>query len=186
MVYSDTPIIIRLIRDTNNSTLDDTVVIRRNNSEGAFEITYTDCNEGRPVTHKATFLPHSRVADYVYILFKNQYLDEEAFNQVQLELPAMPRVIVSGDKFNQDYYRKHFAEAIDVGLYMLEATEKVKKDVTPLKKNDSFYCSSAPSRPCSQPAPSKACNFSCSATPKHIYFNDSEDSEDSDEYDHTY
>lgn len=128
MAYSDTSIIIHLIRDSDNSALDDKIVIRRNNSEGAFEVTYTDQNDGHAITHKATFLPHSRVADYVYILFKNQYVDEKGFKDIQLDLPAMPRVIVSGDKFSELYYRNHFMEAIDVGLYMLEATEKVKKD----------------------------------------------------------
>jgi hypothetical protein len=39
--------------------------------------------------------------NYLYILLKNQFLDEEGYQKLQLSLPAMPRMIVSGDKFKQ-------------------------------------------------------------------------------------
>jgi hypothetical protein len=62
----------------------------------------------------------------MYLLFKNQSLDEEAPCQVQVNLPSMPRVIVSGDKFQGLYYREHFSELIDSGLDFMDNSFKIR------------------------------------------------------------
>ena len=90
-----------------------------------FVVTYTDENDGDPVVHKMSGLYHAKVLDYVYMLLKNQYLDEEGFESVQVNMPAMPRMIVNGSKFSDIYYRQHFYELIGFGLDNLENTAKV-------------------------------------------------------------
>jgi hypothetical protein len=62
----------------------------------------------------------------MYLLFKNQSLDEEAPCKVQVNIPSMPRVIVSGDKFQELYYREHFSELIDSGLDFMDNSTKVR------------------------------------------------------------
>lgn len=132
------------------------------------------------------------MVDYVGILVKNQYVDEEKFKSVQLDLPAMPRVIVSGDKFNEVYYRNHFRDAIDVALYMLEATHVVNKhscskETSCPKKSSCSKESSCPKKPsCSKEA---SCSndstrdslFYVSNTPRHIFFDDDDDEDDEDD-----
>ena len=39
-------------------------------------------------------------------------------------MPALPRVIVSGDKFKDVYYREHFYELVGFGLDSLETVSK--------------------------------------------------------------
>jgi len=121
---------------------DDTINIAKDLTTNEFVVTYVDPNDGDPCVHKMSGLYQSKVLDYVYMLLKNQYLDEEGFDKVQLNMPAMPRMIVSGSKFSDIYYRQHFYELIGFGLDNLENAAKVyttpKRPVVP-----------PPARPCS-------------------------------------
>jgi hypothetical protein len=117
---------INLQRDTDVSN-DDTIKIFKNLEFGDFEITYKDPNDGSSVTHKMKGLYRQKVLDYVYMLLKNQYLDEEKFTSLQFTLPGMPRVLVSAAKFDDVYYREHFYELIGFGLDSLENTSPVTK-----------------------------------------------------------
>lgn len=120
---------IYLINDSKSSKGDDTIRIVKNYDLNEFEIMYTDQNDGTPITHLVTGLYRARVLDYLYILFKNQALDEQGYTSVQLTLPAMPRLIVSADKFKDLYYREHFMEAIADSLDLLENVTSKKKKV---------------------------------------------------------
>jgi len=123
---------IHLINDDKSTNGDDTIRIAKNYDTNEFDIKYTDQNNGEPVTHLVTGLYRARVIDYLYILFKNQALDEQGYMSVQLTLPGMPRVIVSGDKFKDLYYREHFMEAVGSGLDLLENVTS-KKKVVPMR-----------------------------------------------------
>jgi len=127
MTYSDTSIKIHLISHDENHQGDDTVTIRKNLDTCEFDITYKDQNNGTPITQILQGLYRQRVIDYLYMLFKNQALDEESYKSIQVTLPAMPRMIVSGDKFRDLYYREHFLELIGKSLDTLENVSTVKK-----------------------------------------------------------
>ena len=124
MAYSDTVIDICLI-NTSNCKEDDKIRIRKNLEFGDYEVVYTDQNNGEPITFKSSSMYRARVLEYVYMLLKNQSLDEEGYLNIQVNLPSMPRVIVSGDKFKDVYYRDHFQELIGTGLDLLDTSEKV-------------------------------------------------------------
>jgi hypothetical protein len=127
MAYSDTSIYIHLIHNEKNSLSDDTVKIVKNYETGDFDITFTDQNDGTLIVHKAFGLYRTRVLDYLYMLFKNQALDEEGYKSIQLTLPAMPRIIVAGEKMKDLYYREHFLELLGTSIDLLENVSNVKK-----------------------------------------------------------
>jgi hypothetical protein len=115
------------LQRTKDESNDDTIKIRKNLEFGDFEITYKDPNDGSSVTHLMKGLYRQKVLDYVYMLLKNQYLDEEKFTFLQFTLPGMPRVLVSAAKFEDVYYREHFYELIGFSLDSLENTTPVAK-----------------------------------------------------------
>jgi hypothetical protein len=127
MAYSSTAVFINLIKNVSAKDGDDVITIRKNFDTNDFEIIYRDQNDGSPVVHHVSGLYRDRVIDYLYVLFKNQALDEEGYKSIQLTLPALPRLIVSGDNFKDLYYREHFLEAVGSGLDLLDNTEVVKK-----------------------------------------------------------
>jgi len=168
MAYSQTSIEIHLINDDASKKSDDLIRIRKNFETNEFEITYRDQNNGETITHEATGLYRQRVIEYLYILFKNQALDEEGYKSVQLTLPALPRLIVSGDKFKDLYYREHFLEAVETGLDLLDTTESIKKipsvrrsSFQPVKQYDYSYETPVARR---STAPG--------VRPQHLYFDD--------------
>jgi hypothetical protein len=83
------------------------------------------------VIYKSTGMYREKVLEYVYMVVKNQYADDEPYNHVQVNIPAMPRVILSASKFGEVYYREHLNDLISTGLDLLESTKLVKKDVLP-------------------------------------------------------
>jgi len=121
---------IYLTRDPSRNN-DDVIVIKKNLRYNEFEITYTDPNEGSTIKHHMTGMYREKVLQYMYLLMKNLYLDEQKFMNVQFNMPGMPRVIVSSSEFSDLYYREHFEELIGFGLDSLENTENVKEYVTP-------------------------------------------------------
>jgi hypothetical protein len=134
---------INLERSSGGESNDDTIKIRKNLEFGDFEITYKDPNDGTPVTHKMKGLYRQKVLDYMYMLLKNQYLDEEKFTSLQFALPAMPRVLVSAAKFEDVYYREHFYELIGFGLDSLDTTTPVTK----VRRSSYVTPPAAPRRP---------------------------------------
>jgi len=167
MTYSDTSVIIHLISNDNSSKGDDVITIRKNLETGEFKLNYRDQNNGSPVVHNVDGLYRARVLEYIYTLFKNQSLDEEGYQSVQLTLPALPRVIVSGDKFKELYYRDHFLEAVGTGLDLLENTEAVKapkaRRFTSVGDEPGYYGFNTPvSRRSTAPG----------VRPQHLYFDE--------------
>jgi hypothetical protein len=128
MAYSDTSIQINLINNVQGGqSKDDKIRIRKDLELNEFELTYTDQNDGTPVIHLVTGMYRARVMEYLYMLLKNQALDEEGYNSIQVTIPAMPRVIISAEKMKDLYYREHFLEMIGTGLDLLDNVESLTK-----------------------------------------------------------
>ena len=113
---------LRFIRNTSSAAAatDDMVKIRKNLEENEFEFTYVDENNGSPVVHEVTFAKRSDLMNHVYLILKNQMVDDDGFQAVQFTLPAMPRMLVYTDKFREVYYREHFLDLIENALDCLD------------------------------------------------------------------
>jgi hypothetical protein len=113
---------LRFIRNTSSAaaSTDDMVKIRKNLEENEFEFTYVDENNGSPVVHEVTFAKRSDLMNHVYLILKNQMVDDDGFQAVQFTLPAMPRMLVYTDKFREVYYREHFLDLIENALDCLD------------------------------------------------------------------
>lgn len=171
MAYSDTSIYIHLINSDSSKGCDDTIRIRKNYETNEFDIIYRDQNNGEPITHEVTGLYRARVIDYIYMLLKNQSLDEEAYKSVQLTLPALPRIIVSGDKFKDLYYREHFLEAVGTGLDLLDNTESVKKVVPSVRRSSYTNLGASEHDNWSYQTPARRAPAP-TVRPQHLYFDE--------------
>jgi len=119
-VYSSTSVDLIMIGDNKASYTDQTVKIKKNYSYNEFEVTYTD----RPtsIVHTITGLSHSSLMEYVYLLLKSLYMDEEGCKNVQVNIPGMPCMVVSANKLSDLYYREHFEDLIRTGVDLLANT----------------------------------------------------------------
>jgi hypothetical protein len=94
---------------------------------------YTDSHDVNKQVHKLHSLYRQRVLDHVYLTLKNLTLDEDNFYQIQLNMPAMPPVLVSVDNLTDLYYREHLLELVENGLDNLDVLEKVDMKVKPAR-----------------------------------------------------
>jgi len=118
------------MKNVSSSNMDDMIIIKKNLDTNEFDITYKDTNGGGSlVTHYVNGLYRRRVLNYLYMVFKNQSLDEEGYTSIQLTLPAMPRVLISGNKLTDLYYREHLLEVLGDSLDLL--TNVTNKKVVP-------------------------------------------------------
>lgn len=108
------------------SSTDDTMRVRKNFESGEFELVYKDSHDSKKQVHTLTGLYRQRVLDHVYLALKNLTMDEENFFQVQLNMPAMPPVLVSVENLSDVYYRDHLLELVSNGLDNLDVLETVK------------------------------------------------------------
>ena len=107
------------------SSTDDSMRIRKNFESGEFEMVYTDSHDVNKQVHKLQSLYRQRVVDHVYLTLKNLTMDEDNFFQVQLNLPAMPLLLVSVESLKDLYYREHLLELVENGLDNLDVLEKI-------------------------------------------------------------
>lgn len=175
MAYSDTSIIIHLLKDTTNPTLDDTIRIVKNLDHSVFEVTYKDCDNSlvnNRLVHKVHKMTRHDVYDYVYLLLKNLVFDEDGYQKIQFSLPAMPRVLINASNLNDTYYKDHFLELIESGLNMLDKVENLS--IKKISKNNSSkeICSNAHSSECGFYCTSKKNTAfpELPASPVHTYF----------------
>jgi len=143
MAYSASIINIQLIKKASDSKNDDNISIKKNLEYNEFELTYTERDGSSPaIVFKTLSMSHAKVLEYVYIMLKNQSLDNEPYELIQVNNPAMPRVIFKGDKFKDVYYREHVYDLISTGLDLLDTTEVERKKKAPIvKKKVNTYCS---------------------------------------------
>jgi hypothetical protein len=57
------------------------------------------------------------------MVLKNQSVDSEPYAFIQVTVPSMPAIFLSGDKFKDSFYRDHVIDLVTMGLEMLEVTE---------------------------------------------------------------
>ena len=115
---------LRFIRNTKSSAShDDIISVRKDLSTGEFQVSYKDENNGDPTTHVMNYLYRARVLDHLYLVLKNQNIDDDGFEAVQFNLPAMPRMLVNIQKFADVYYREHFLDLIGNALDCLDTLE---------------------------------------------------------------
>ena len=124
--YSPYSVELMFIRSAGSkSSTDDTIRVRKNFETGEFEMIYTDSHNVKKQVHKLHSLYRQRVLDHFYLTFKNLSLDEDNFHQLQLNMPAMPPILVGVENLKDLYYRDHLLELIDNGLSNLDVLEKV-------------------------------------------------------------
>ena len=129
--YSPYSVELLFIRSAGSkSSTDDTIRVRKNFETCEFEMIYTDSHNVKKQVHKLHSLYRQRVLDHFYLTFKNLSLDEDNFHQLQLNMPAMPPILVSVENLKDLYYRDHFLELIDNGLSNLDVLEKVAAPAT--------------------------------------------------------
>ena len=130
--FSPYSVELLFIRSANApSSTDDILKVRKNFETGEFEIAYTDSHDSNKLVHKLHYLYRQRVIDHVYLTLKNLTMDEENFYQIQLNLPAMPRILVSVENLKDLYYRDHLLELVQNGLDNLDVLEKTNTKCGP-------------------------------------------------------
>ena len=120
MALTTSSVKIHLINNMDNGNLDDSIVIKKNALDKSYSVTYSDQNNGSPVKHLVTGLHRDNLEDYVYMILKNQSIDEDGYKYIQVTAPAMPRVLVSGSLMKEVYYREHMIEMLGTSLDLLE------------------------------------------------------------------
>jgi hypothetical protein len=134
--YSPYSVELMFIRSVDaKSTTDDTIRVRKNFETGEFEMLYTDSFQAKKTVHKLHSLYRQRVVDHLYLTFKNLTMDEDGFYQLQLNLPAMPPILVSVENLKDLYYRDHLLELIENGLSNLDVLEKSSVPATEANSN---------------------------------------------------
>ena len=131
--YSQLHVVLTFIRKNSaaDASNDDRLTIRKNLDTNDFEIIYRDANEGLglcqkgAVIHKLSGMYRERVLEHVYLLLKNQYLDTDGFAEIQLDMPAMPRVLLKAESMYDLYYRDHIYELVGAALDNLENGERI-------------------------------------------------------------
>jgi len=127
---------IRFIKTIGSSANDETVLIKKDFSSNEFNVTYTDPNKGSPYTYSLTGLYHKKLMNYVYMIFKNQKVDEEGCSNIQVNIPGMPTIILSKEKINDLYYRDHLCELVEFGIDLLENVDVTRQRDLPKYYND--------------------------------------------------
>jgi hypothetical protein len=134
--YSPYSVELMFIRSSGaNSSTDDTMRVRKNFETGEFEMLYTDSFQAKKTVHKLHSLYRQRVVDHFYLTFKNMTMDEDGFYQLQLNLPAMPPILVSVENLKDLYYRDHLLELVENGLDNLDVLEKSSVPATEANSN---------------------------------------------------
>lgn len=129
MAYSSTTIEILLIKDKSVNSGDDKITITKNLQYNEFQVKYTEVAASRttPLVYKSSGMYREKMVDYIHLLLKSQYADDEPYGHVQINVPCMPCVILSTKKLNEAYFREYLEDLVLMGLDMLETTEIVKK-----------------------------------------------------------
>jgi hypothetical protein len=116
---------IVMIKDAANKKRDDRIIIKKDLSYNEFQVTYHENSSGAQFTQNLNGLYRQKVMQYVYMLLKNHALDEEGYSSIQINMLAMPSVIVTANKMKDLYYRDHFYDMIASGLDLMENCETV-------------------------------------------------------------
>jgi len=120
--YSPCSLELVMIKDTKNKKEDDSVKVRLNLDLNEYEITLRDQNAGSEIAHRIEMSTKEKVIDYLYLVLKSICLDEDGYENIQVNTPLMPRVFFSVKSLKDLYYRDHVHEILRTGLDLLEDT----------------------------------------------------------------
>lgn len=123
----------RMVGSGGYGERDDTITIRKNVETDNFSVVYKDANAGGPPVIHTMTLEHDDVVDHMYLVLKSQALDDDGFESIQFNLPAMPRLLVNISRLNEMYYREHLLELIQNGLDCLDA-------MSPTPEEEEWIC----------------------------------------------
>jgi hypothetical protein len=119
-----------MIKDTKNKKEDDSVKVRLNLDLNEYEITLRDQNAGSEIAHRIEMSTKEKVIDYLYLVLKSICLDEDGYENIQVNTPLMPRVFFSVKSLKDLYYRDHVHEILRTGLDLLEDTIRLPSKVS--------------------------------------------------------
>lgn len=137
-MMSSTAIHFHLIKnDSQSASKDDLIEIRQELETGEFTVKFREYNFGNQMTHFLSNLSYRQVQDYIYTFIKNQSLDEDGYESIQMNLPCQPTMVVSVEKMKELYYRDHFLESVSDALATLTNSWTVvhpRKEIPVVKK----------------------------------------------------
>jgi len=119
-----------MIKDTKNKNEDDSVKVRLNLDLNEYEITLRDQNAGSEIAHRIEMSTKEKVMDYLYLVLKSVCLDEDGYENIQVNTPLMPRVFFSVKSLKDLYYRDHVHEILRKGLDLLEDTIRLPSKIS--------------------------------------------------------
>ena len=134
------PIAFRMIRANSLPNDDDHIVIRKDLDQGNFTLRYTDTNAGTNnsiISQITTSMTYDHVVEHMRVCVKSIALDEEGFIKVQIDIPGMPRMLLSVDKLREVYYRDHIVDMVCIGLDSMntsKSTNMPREPEAPTKK----------------------------------------------------
>lgn len=128
--YSPCSLELVMIKDTKNKKEDDSVKVRLNLDLNEYEITLRDQNAGSEIAHRIEMSTKEKVIDYLYLVLKSICLDEDGYENIQVNTPLMPRVFFSVKSLKDLYYRDHVHEILRTGLDLLEDTIRLPSKVS--------------------------------------------------------
>ena len=114
-----------MIKNTKNQKEDDTITVRKNLNLNEFEITLRDQNSGEKISHRLETPTKEKVLNYLYLLLKSISLDEDGYENIQVNTPLMPRILFSVKSLKDLYYRDHVQDLLRLGLDTLEDVNRL-------------------------------------------------------------
>ena len=124
-MYTSCSLQIVMIKKTSDSSQDDQITVRKNLNLNEFEITMKDMNAGDKVTHRLEGTNKNMVMRYLYHLLKNFSLDDDGYENIQVNVPLMPRVLFTAVSLKDLYVREHLEDLLNLGLDLVEDVTKV-------------------------------------------------------------
>ena len=123
--YTSCSLQIVMIKKSTDSSQDDQITVRKNLNLNEFEITMKDMNSGDKVTHRLEGTNKNMVMRYLYHLLKNFSLDDDGYENIQVNVPLMPRVLFTAVSLKDLYVREHLEDLLNLGLDLVEDVTKV-------------------------------------------------------------
>ena len=158
------PIAFRMIRVNGPPNDDDRIIIRKDLDDGNFTLRYTDTNAGTNdaiISQITTSMTYDHVVEHMRVCVKSIALDEEGFMKVQIDIPGMPRMLLSVDKLREVYYRDHIIDMVCIGLDSMNTSKSVNVPREPEAPTKKRRVSMEPSTPLYAQSPPIS---------RHLYF----------------
>jgi hypothetical protein len=174
MEYSSTAVEILMIKDPKNKRHDDKISIRKNFTTNDYEIVFTDTNFDSPFKNKVVRMYRHSVLEYAYFLLKNQKVDSDGYKKIQVNVPAMPSILLEAEQLNDVYFREHLHDLISFGVDLLDNAEAVrKKHVMNPEEDEEKYTAEDYTYSYNTPTPTPSARSTpYGVRPQHLFFDE--------------